>query len=329
MLVQERISSPKDVQPTATAALVAVCCVHMLTRGGKDSWWPIATVLSALLLACDEAPLAPPPLEDLSVLQVSVRLNRSSLRPGDTLRITVIATNPTDRTLRFELPACARFFTFEVERISDAPNEADNTTSVGRFDIIGEPGTRQPVLDHVVCGLFPAQREPEPHLFEFAPGQSKKAEFGWTAQIQRSRSLPPGRYEVIGALGAGGPRSGPVPVQVLSILTLTLDIDPLIPGVGDSVTITATLKNEDDQAVMVPDLFSCRFGVWARRADSNVAFLTGCPVTETLIRLRPGQQRERTVSWEVLEPGVYELFAQHIVGAVQPDLSTTVTVRVK
>jgi hypothetical protein len=264
---------------------------------------PGAAALAALALACEEAqaPTGLTPLEDPSVIALSVSVDRDSTLPGDTLQISVTATNPTSRRVSLDPGSCCL-----------AP--------IG-FEVRSPDGTLVAWTDRGFLG-FPVFERPE--RVEFAPGESKQAQYDWSAQVFMSKTaLPCGVYEVVGTLNVvGGSRSDAVLVRVLPILTLTIGVEPAVPAPGDTVTITATVTNESDREVSVPDLESCRLGVWVRRAGSVVAYLTECPWEERQLTLFPHRSTWRVLRWQAEEPGDYWIGA-HVAGTIQPDLLIT------
>jgi hypothetical protein len=262
-----------------------------------------AAVLAAATLACEDAqaPPALPPLEDPSVIALSVSVDRDSTLPGDTLQITVTATNPTSR------------------RVSLDPGRSC-LEPIG-FEVRSADGTLVAWTDRCFPS-FPDGRRPE--RVEFAPGESMQAQYDWSAQLFMSETaLPSGVYEVVGTLKVvGGIRSDVLLVKVLPVLTLTIDVEPAVPAAADTVTITATVTNESERQVMVPDLWSCRFGVSVKRGGSIVAHLTECPWEERQLTLLPHRSTWRALRWPADEPGDYVIVA-HLAGTVQPDLLIT------
>lgn len=262
-------------------------------------------ILGAVALGCGEvqAPTGLPPLEDPSVISLSVSVDRDSTLPGDTVQITVTATNPTSR------------------RVSLDPGRSC-LPAIG-FEVWSPDGTLVAWTDRCTCCVFhPAGGGPE--RVEFAPGESMQAQYDWSAQLFMSETaLPSGVYEVVGTLNVvGGSRSDAVLVKVLPILTLSIGVEPADPAPGDTVTITATVTNESDRQVIVPDLESCRLGVWVGRAGSVVAYLTECPWEERQLTLHPHRSTWRVLHWQPEEPGDY-LIGAHLAGTIQPDLLIT------
>ncbi|KPK80151.1 MAG: hypothetical protein AMS25_09885 [Gemmatimonas sp. SM23_52] len=265
-----------------------------------------AAALAAVALACEEAqaPTGLPPLEDPSVIALSVSVNRDSTLPGDTVQITVTATNPTSR------------------RVSLDPG-LSCLAPIG-FEVRSPDGTLVAWTDRGRCFPFLPAGGDRAERLEFAPGESKQAQYDWSAQVFMSETaLPSGVYEVVGTLNVvGGSRSDVILVRVLPVLTLTIDVEPAVPAPGDTVTITATVSNESDRQVIIPDLGSCRLGVWVGRAGSVVAYLTECPWEERQLTLFPQGSTRRVLSWQPEEPGDYWIGA-HLAGTIQPDLLIT------
>jgi len=286
---------------------------------GKVVARSLTLLLAAAALACDDG-LGPleellGPLEDPSVITVSASFDRDSVRPGEALQITVTATNPTSRRVGFEHWICSPLLDIEVR-------SADGTV----------------VRSAEGCGYLPASVDYDwTRRVEFAAGEIRQAVVGWTAQragwtAERklvSRAVPSGVYEIVGLLNVrGGSRSDAVAVKVLPVLTLTIDVEPGVPAPGDTVLITATVTNESDKRVTIPDLGSCRFGLWVGRAGSVVAYLTECPLEERQLALFPHRSTWRVLRWQPEEPGDYWIGA-HLAGTIQPDLVTTIPLLVR
>jgi len=281
---------------------------------GKVIARTLTLLLAGAALACDDG-LGPleellGPLEDPSVITVSASIDRDSVRPGETLHVIVTATNPTTRRVSLD-PGwnCGPLLDIEVR-------SADGTL------VRSADGG---------C-LIPLSVDYDwTRPVEFAPGEIKQGEVGWTAQRAYwtadsgivSKAVPSGIYEIVVLLNVrGGSRSEAFLVKVLPVLTLTVDIEPAAPAPGDTVTITATVTNESDKQVIVPDLGSCRFGLWVGRAGSVVAYLTECPWEEPQVALFPHRSTWRALRWPADEPGDYVIVA-HLAGTVQPDLLIT------
>jgi len=275
-----------------------------------------AVVLGVSVLACDDG-LGPleellGPLEDPSVIIVSASIDRDSTRPGDILHVTVTATNPTRRRVTVEGWSCGGLLDFVVRSGDGAIVGGSDTACFLRY-IPLHPSTGRTVR------------------LEFAPGQSVQAQYGWTAErlswtAERgvvSEAVASGVYEIVGSLDVqGGPTSDVILVKVLPVLTLTIDVEPAVPAPGDTVAITATVTNESDKRVTIPDLSSCRFGLWVGRAGSVVAYLTECPWEEPQVALFPHRSTWRVLRWPADGPGDYVIVA-HLAGTVQPDLLIT------
>jgi len=280
---------------------------------GKVVARTLTLVLAGAALACDDG-LGPleellGPLGDPSIITVSASIDRDSVRPGETLQITVAATNPTSRRVSFEHWSCSPLLDIEVR-------SADGTV----------------VRSARGCGFLPQSVDYDwTRRVVFAAGEIRQAVVGWTAQragwtAERelvSWAVPSGVYDIVGLLNVrGGSRSEAVAVKVLRVLTLTIDVEPAVPAPGDTVAITATVTNESDQPVTIPDLGSCRFGLWVRRAGSVVAYLTECPWEERQLALFPHRSTWRVLRWQADEPGDCVILA-HLAGTVQPDLLIT------
>lgn len=278
-----------------------------LYRKSKASFVSLSlAILAAVALGCGEV-TGLPPLEDPSVIALSVSVDRDSTLPGDTLQITVTATNPTSRRVSLDPGSCCL-----------AP--------IG-FEVRSPDGTLVAWTDRCFPG-FPVFDRPE--RVEFAPGESMQAQYDWSAQLFTSETaLPSGVYEVVGTLNVvGGSRSDAVLVRVLPILTVTIDIEPAVPAPGDTVTITTSVTNKSGRQVIVPDLESCRLGVWVARAGSIVTYLTECPWEERQLTLFPHRSTRRVLPWQPEEPGDYWIGA-HLAGTIQPDLLTTIPLLVR
>jgi len=283
---------------------------------GKVIARSLTLLLAGAALACDDGPLEEllGPLEDPSVISVSISIDRDSTRPGEVLHVTVTATNPTSRRVTVEVEgwSCGGLLDFVVR--------SGDGAIVGGSDM----GCFPPMVPlHASTGRTVR--------LEFAPGQSVQAQYDWTAErlswtAERglvSKAVGSGVYEIVGFLNVqGGPTSDVILVKVLPVLTLTIDIEPAVPAPGDTVTITATMTNESDKRVTIPDLGSCRFGVWVGRAGSGVAYLTDCPLEERQLALFPHRSTWRVLRWQAGEPGDYVIVA-HLAGTVQPDLLIT------
>jgi hypothetical protein len=281
----------------------------------------VARTLTLLLaggaLACDDGPLEDllGPLKDPSVIMVSASIDRDSTRPGDVLHVTVTARNPTRHRFGMD-PALARgglLLEFEVR-------SPDGTL------VWPDRGGLVP-LDPLAGGANGARTR----RYELGPFQSLVARFDWTAMRESytwpsgkvTTALPSGTYKVTGRLNVvGGRRSEPVSVRVLPVLTLTLDVEPAVPAPGDTVTITTTVTNESDKRVTIPDLGSCRFGLWVGRLGSLAAHLTECPVEERQLALFPQRSTWRVLRWQAGESGDYVIVAD-LAGTIQPDLLIT------
>lgn len=274
----------------------------------------LTLLVAAAALACDDGPLEEllGPLEDPSVIMVSVSIDRDSTRPGEVLHVTVTATNPTSRRVAVEDWDCGGLLHFVVRS--------------GDGAIVGGSDTGC-FLPMIPLGPRTGRRV----RLEFAPGQSVQVQYGWTAErlswtAERglvSKAVASGVYEIVGFLRVqGGPASDVILVKVLPVLTLSVDIEPAAPAPGDTVAITATVTNESDKRVTIPDLSSCRFGLWVERGGSVVAHLTECPWEERQLALFPHRSTWRVLRWQAGEPGDYVIVA-HLAGTVQPDLLIT------
>ncbi|UCC49218.1 MAG: hypothetical protein JSV41_03285 [Gemmatimonadota bacterium] len=254
--------------------------------------------------------------EDPSLISVATSLDRDSLHPGDTLRITVTATNPTDQRVRVRLSDCGCGCeggpAFEVRTPDGAV--VDGPTGGG-------------------CFLL----QPEPGELELGPGQAESAEFIWTAQKVQcggdgcyDRSVTPGGYFVVGLLPVWDREaleSDPIPIVILPVLTLNADVDPPVAAVGDAVNVHVAVTNETNRAVTIPAFSSCRFGVWVMRGDAVVDFLTDCSTADPEVTLGPKERLEGLARWRASEAGEYEILVQ-LVWREQPRLRALAALQV-
>lgn len=154
---------------------------------------PGAAALAAVALGCGDAQ---GPADDLSVIAVSVSVDRDSLRADETVHVTITATNPMDRRVSFRWgEGRGPLLDFEVR-------SADGAL------------VRAPVADSVGYNPIPPVMDPTAWV-EFGPGETREAEFGWMPQ-RGAEVFAPGPYAVLGLIGVPrGPRSDPVWIEVL------------------------------------------------------------------------------------------------------------------
>lgn len=263
-----------------------------------------AALLPALVaagsIACSE-PLS----VDVSLLTVTATLDRDSLTPADTLRITVTVENPSRQ---------------RVEYVSGCGPRWEVRDSLGNRVASGPAG----------CVYIPEGPTPRVVL---APGEARPWRYVWTGERPGSGFDPvdPGRYSVVGSINVpGGARSEAAWVEVLPALTFALDVRPAVAGVGDTVIVTASLTNRTIISVRLNVFSTCTFAVQAERDDMPYADVTVCdyPV-DRRITLEPGLELADTVEWAVDEPGDYVLIGYLGFPTLEPALKGTASLIVR
>lgn len=263
-----------------------------------------ATAFLVGWLACSES-MAPPVVE-ASVFAVTISVDRDLVQGGDKVLVTIRATNTSGRRVRFKSPAC-RLLRFDVSLVG-----GDRVGGSSR-------GCFQPAA---------ARKRPD---IEVGPGETLEARPIWIApRFWTNRPAGARRYQIVAEMNIpDGPRSDPVPVTVLAVLAITVNVEPAIADVGDSVIITTVVTNERSPSLIIPDLSSCQFGLWVGRAGSRVQLLTGCSATRKLVVMRPGEQQTRIVGWVAEAPGDYTVLAVLTVHELRPQPLASASLQVK
>ena len=249
-----------------------------------------AAAVLAATSACGEGPTSSDPWD----LAISVAIDRDSTFPGDTVRVTVTATNTTDGIVLIEL--------WHRENLGYSVRVAgdeDASLSCGRPDY-GEALIRDP-----------------PRKLVFLPWESKSTTDIWTGVSFTGRGAGAGSYEVVGFVCVNDPKrpaSAPVPLEVLAVLDMEIQIHPPVGVLGDSVVVGVALSNRSGHTVAVPQFSSCGFGVWVMRDGRSVEFLGYCSSPDPIVELESGETMGGQMTWTPTEAGEYEVFVQVVWG---------------
>jgi hypothetical protein len=229
--------------------------------------------------------------DDPSLLVVRASVQPGSLAPGDTVHIAVTAHNPTDNIFRLEYH-CEAF----------------------NFKVLAPDGTRADHGDDYFC-VFIGKRPPPTQVLVLFPGESKTETFTWTAvRPYNGGAFAPGKYQVVGVLNVrDGPRSAPVPVQVLPLLHLSTEVTPSPAALADTVSIRVDVSSEARRPITMSEFSSCGFGVWAKREGADLARLSDCSSPDPEVTLQPGERLEGVLYWTPSEPGDYRIFVQLVI----------------
>lgn len=227
--------------------------------------------------------------DDPSLIVMETAVEPESVAPGDTIRVTVTARNPTGILLRIEY-SCAAL----------------------SFDVLAPDGTAVDGGDGFQGCLYILEGRPPRHELVIPPGGAERQEFTWTAQRRPyGTSIPPGRYEIVGLVRVpDGPRSAPVPVDVVPVLELSTEVTPSPAAVGAAVNIEVTVANRARRAVTIAEFSSCGFGVWVKREAAPLLRLSNCSPPDPEVTLRPGERLQGVLRWTPAEPGAYRVFVQ-------------------
>ncbi len=264
-------------------------------------------VLVCALAACGQDPVEP--VSTASGIEISVSVDRDSVRGGDTLIATVAATNTGRRPVVLHgETGCRPILAVQVL----APGD-----SVWR----GPPGV----------GVCFNRGRPPPGL-RFEAGETLAIDTAWVAvRPLDGPVLAPGSYRLRGVIAVvrDSPKSDPVDVRVLPNLRLTLQAENGRVGPWDRVRVRATVTNLSSRRVTVPALDSCRFGLWVRRGGEVITRLTGCPLETREVQLPPGGEVEREFAWVSGPTGRYTLVGHLAAGRVQPSVRAELPLEVR